>query len=150
MWTKSQCSHLLKNSYPASIFTCSNTTIETLEKGVKYVQSKTIKTPKRRQWRRSDVFIVNFKHISHFFLMFLLLTLDRWILARITKTFFMQCPLHLHTNLMKNLARNHYYLKSDWFLVCSKLFRFWKICLENIFPKAWGGNVFSVFYCFSS
>ena len=25
----------------------------------------TIKTPKRRQWRRSGVFIVNFEHTSH-------------------------------------------------------------------------------------
>ena len=38
-------------------FTCSKSTIETLEKGVKYVQS---------QWRRSRVFIVNFEHISLF------------------------------------------------------------------------------------
>ena len=36
-----------------------------------------IKTPKRRQWRRSGVFLVNFKHISHFFLVSLLLTLSR-------------------------------------------------------------------------
>ena len=27
----------------------------------------TIKTPERRQWRRSGVFIVNFEHISHLF-----------------------------------------------------------------------------------
>ena len=36
----------------------------------------TIKTPERRQWRRSGVFIVNIEHISHLFLMFLLLTLN--------------------------------------------------------------------------
>ena len=35
-----------------------------------------IKTPKRRQWRRSGVFIVNFGHISHLFLKFLLLTVN--------------------------------------------------------------------------
>ena len=29
----------------------------------------------------SGVFIVNFKHISHLFLMFLLLTLDKYMLA---------------------------------------------------------------------
>ena len=28
-------------------------------------------------WRRSDVFIVNFEHISHLVLLFLLLTLNR-------------------------------------------------------------------------
>ena len=38
---------------------CSKPAIETLEKGVKYVQS---------QWRPSGVFIVNFEHISHVFL----------------------------------------------------------------------------------
>ena len=42
--------------------TCSNATIETLEKGVKYV------------------FIVNFEHISHLFLVFLLLTLNKSVL----------------------------------------------------------------------
>ena len=35
----------------------------------------TILTPERRQWSRSGVFTVNFKHISHHFLVFLLLTL---------------------------------------------------------------------------
>ena len=34
----------------------------------------TIKTPEQRQWRRSGVFIVNFEHISHLGLVFLLLT----------------------------------------------------------------------------
>ena len=36
----------------------------------------TIKTPERRQWRRSGVFIVNFEHISHLVLVFLLLILN--------------------------------------------------------------------------
>ena len=36
----------------------------------------TIKTPERRQWHRSGVFIVNFKHLSHFVLVFLLLALN--------------------------------------------------------------------------
>ena len=43
-------------------FTCSKSTVETLEKG------------------RSSVFIVNIEHISHFFLVFLLLTLNKKIL----------------------------------------------------------------------
>ena len=30
----------------------------------------TIKIPERRQWRRSDIFIVNFEHISHLVLVF--------------------------------------------------------------------------------
>ena len=36
-----------------------------------------IKTPELRQRRLSGVFIVNFEHISHFFLVFLLLTLNK-------------------------------------------------------------------------
>ena len=35
-----------------------------------------IKTPERHQWRRSSVFIVNFEHISHLVLVFVLLTLN--------------------------------------------------------------------------
>ena len=37
----------------------------------------TIKIPERRHWRRSGTFIVNFEHISHLVLVFLLLTLRR-------------------------------------------------------------------------
>ena len=37
----------------------------------------TIKIPERRQWRRFDVFIVNFDYISHLVLVFLFLTLSR-------------------------------------------------------------------------
>ena len=33
-------------------------------------------TRERRQWRRSCVFMINFEHISHFVLVFLLLTLN--------------------------------------------------------------------------
>ena len=36
----------------------------------------TIKTPERRHWRRLGIFIVNFEHISHLVLVFLLLTLN--------------------------------------------------------------------------
>ena len=35
----------------------------------------TIKTPEQRHLRRSGIFIVNFEHISHLVLVFLLLTL---------------------------------------------------------------------------
>ena len=37
----------------------------------------TIKTPERRHWLRSDVFIPNFEHTSHLLLVFLLLALIR-------------------------------------------------------------------------
>ena len=36
----------------------------------------TIKIPERRHWDRSGIFIVNFEHISHLVLVFLLLTLN--------------------------------------------------------------------------
>ena len=41
----------------------------------------TIKTPEWLQWRRSGVFIINFKYISRLFLVFLLLTLNKLLLA---------------------------------------------------------------------
>ena len=41
----------------------------------------TIKTPERRYWRRSGVFIVKFGHISHLFLVFLLLIVKKKMLA---------------------------------------------------------------------
>ena len=37
----------------------------------------TMKTPEQRYWHHSGVFIVNFDHISHLVLVFLLLTLNR-------------------------------------------------------------------------
>ena len=42
-----------------------------------------IKTPGRHNWPRSVVFIVNFEHISHLFLAFLLLTLNREMFYRV-------------------------------------------------------------------
>ena len=50
-------------------------TVETVEQDVK--SKLTIKTPERRQWRRSGVFIINFEHLVHLVLVFLLLTLSR-------------------------------------------------------------------------
>ena len=47
---------------------------ETLEKDMFTVNNKDIRTT---SWHRSGVFIVNFDHISHVFLVFLLLTLNR-------------------------------------------------------------------------
>ena len=43
-------------------FTCSKSTIETLEKKWEICSKLTIKT-----WRRSGVFVINFEHISHLF-----------------------------------------------------------------------------------
>ena len=41
----------------------------------------TIKIPERHQWRRSGNFIVTFEQISHIVLVFLLLTLSKWMTA---------------------------------------------------------------------
>ena len=46
-------------------------------KRCKICSKLTIKTPERLHWRRSGVFIVNFEHISHLILVFLLLNLNR-------------------------------------------------------------------------
>ena len=55
------------------ILTCAKSTTETL----KTLSSKlTIKTPERRHWRGSSVFVANFEHISHLFLEFLFWTLN--------------------------------------------------------------------------
>ena len=45
----------------------------------------TIKIPERRNWRRFGIFIVNFEHISHLALVFVLLTLSRYMPAGIRK-----------------------------------------------------------------
>ena len=49
--------------------TWSKSKVKALEKGLKYFQSF--------HWRRSGVFIVNFEHISHLLLVFLLLTFEQ-------------------------------------------------------------------------
>ena len=41
------------------------------------------KTSEWRHWRWSGIFIVNFEHISHLFLVFLLSTFNKYMLARL-------------------------------------------------------------------
>ena len=41
----------------------------------------TTKTPERRHWRHSGVFIVTFEHISRLFIVLPLLTLNKWMIA---------------------------------------------------------------------
>ena len=57
-------------------FTCSKLTVVALEHMCEICSKLTIKTQERCQWRRSDVFMINFEHISHLVLVFLLLTLN--------------------------------------------------------------------------
>ena len=85
----------------------------------------TLKTLERRQWRRSGLFIVNFEHISHHVLVYLLLTwskrgyffLANWALR----------VVNVRRSILFNIARNwnQTTFKSgmagasafDWFLV---------------------------------
>ena len=71
------------NNSTQQTITFLKSTLGTLKRG-KYVEiclKSTTKTPERRQWRHSGVFIVNFdEHISHFFLAFLLLTYQLFLL----------------------------------------------------------------------
>ena len=50
-------------------------------KRCKICSKLSLKTPERRQWCLSSVFIVNFEHILHHFLVFLLPNLNRKIFA---------------------------------------------------------------------
>ena len=60
---------------------CWKAAIETLKKRCEICSKVTRKTPEWRQWRRSDVFNVNFEHVLHLFLIFLLLIFDKELLA---------------------------------------------------------------------
>ena len=80
----------------------------------------------RRHWRRFGVFIDNFEYISHLFLMFLLLTLNKWMLAGY------QC--------LKSGLRKYKFSCKDLFCKC-------KISFENFLKRSLPKkNFFSVFY----
>ena len=59
-------------------FTCSKSTICSK---CEICSKLTIKSTERRQWPRFGVFVVNFEHISHLFLVSLLFTLNKEMLA---------------------------------------------------------------------
>ena len=77
--------HLQNCTITQQLFTCSKSTIETLEKKCEICSKLTIKTPEQHQWHRSSVLLDNIIHISYLFLVFLLLTLNKWMLARLCK-----------------------------------------------------------------
>ena len=60
-----------------SAFTCSKLTIKNTRTRCETFSKLAVKTPERHQWHRSGVFIVNFEHILHLVLVFLLLILRR-------------------------------------------------------------------------
>ena len=54
----------IENQVTQLALTSSKLTINTLEQICEICSKLTIKTPKRRQWRRFGVFMVNVEHIS--------------------------------------------------------------------------------------
>ena len=60
-----------------------------------------IEIPERRLWPGSDVFIVNFEHIWHFFLMLLLLTLNKSMLSGVCLPLEHMTRLTLTLNCLK-------------------------------------------------
>ena len=76
--TETSCSDksINHNLYPAGIYLLKVNNRNTGTR-CEICPKLTINTPERRHWRRSGVFIVNFEHISHLALVFLLLTLNK-------------------------------------------------------------------------
>ena len=72
----------------------------------------TIKTPKRRHWLRSGVFIVKFKQISHIFLMFPLMTLNKWMVAGNRSPINLCQYTHHYRNLWTYLQYRFYMLEA--------------------------------------
>ena len=77
----------------------------------------TIKTPEKRHWRRSSVFNINFEHLSHLVLVFLLLTLNISLpVGSILKIYFLSFLIMLlysfHDN---NLLLLSHFLSFDGF-----------------------------------
>ena len=69
------CLFILFQNGSQPAITCLKLTIETLQQGVKYVQCYQQRYQNDGR-RRSGIFIVNFEHILHLVLVFLLLTLS--------------------------------------------------------------------------
>ena len=73
----------------------------------------TVKAPEQRHWRRSGVFIVNFQHISHLFLMLLLLDFEQVDVNWFT--------LNLHLLITSKLLFENILLSSCIFLPENKI-----------------------------
>ena len=71
----SRAMSIQSNQYPAGIYPLKVNNRNTRTK-CKICSKLTIKTPEQRHWRRSGDFVVNFEHISHLVLVFLLLTFN--------------------------------------------------------------------------
>ena len=72
-------------------------------KKFKICSKLTIKTPERRHWCHSGVFFVNFEHIPHLFLVFLLLNLNWFFLIILRDAFWI--PSNIYDG---NICENSY------------------------------------------
>ena len=77
----------IHSQFPASIYLL-KVNNRNIRKSCEISSKLTIKTPDRRHWRRTGVFIVDFEHISHLYVLFSFLTLNKSMLARILPTIF--------------------------------------------------------------
>ena len=71
---------------PANIYFFKVNNRSTRKRSCEICSKLTIQTQERRQWRRSNVFIINFEYISQLFLVFLLLNLKKRMLAGLCVT----------------------------------------------------------------
>ena len=85
-WAKTRCNAFISNARlkltknqananPAGIYQL-NVNYKNTRRSCEKYSKLTIKAPERRQWRRSNFLTVNFEHISHLVLVFLMLTLN--------------------------------------------------------------------------
>ena len=105
-----------KLNLPQAAFTCLELTMETTRARYEISPKSTIKT---RQWRRSGVFIVDFGHISHLVLVFLLLTLDMFKIC---------VYLYLCMSFLPSLTKLHHGMTK---LQCVDYSDFCKISMHN-------------------
>ena len=68
-------------SDPANKYMLNKVNNRNTKKRCEICSKLTIKTQKQCQWCRSGAFIINFEYISHFFTLFLSLTLNKQIFA---------------------------------------------------------------------
>ena len=92
----------------------------------------TIKTPERRQWRRSGLFIVNFEQVSYLTLMFLFLTLSTDMLAGVKGI------LHHPVSSFSHLRAFSWSLCHGWI---NNIARIWPICLEPSLQLIWSNGL---------
>ena len=92
----------------------------------------TIKTPERRQWRRSGLFIVNFEQVSYLTLMFLFLTLSTDMLAGVKGI------LHHPVSSFSHLRAFSWSLCHGW---TNNIARIWPICLAPSLQLIWSNGL---------